>query len=49
MYGKKQESGLTEIIPVICIAAIRSHYPDFFSPSPKLLKAHPGEWLMAAE
>ena len=30
MYGKIQESGLTEIIPFICISAIWGQYPGFF-------------------
>ena len=28
MYGKMQESGLTEIIPLICTSAIWGQYPD---------------------
>ena len=30
MYGKMQESGLTEIIPFICISAIWGQYPVLF-------------------
>ena len=30
MYGKMQESGLTEIIPFICISAIWGQHPVFF-------------------
>ena len=29
MYGKMQESGLTEIIPFICTSALWSQYPVF--------------------
>ena len=32
MYGKMQESGLTEIIPLICTSAIWSQYPAFLHP-----------------
>ena len=31
MYGKMQESGLTEIIPFICISAIWGQHPAFFT------------------
>ena len=30
MYGKMQEAGLTEIIPLICISAIWGQYPVIF-------------------
>ena len=32
MYGKMQESGLTEIIPLICTSAIWGQYPVFSHP-----------------
>ena len=32
MYGKIQESGLTEIIPLICILTIQGQYPTFLHP-----------------
>ena len=32
MYGKVQESGLTEIIPLMCTLAIWGQYPPFFHP-----------------
>ena len=32
MHGKMQESGLTEIIPLICTSAIWGLYPVFSHP-----------------
>ena len=32
MYGKVQESGLTEILPFVCISAVRGQYPVFSHP-----------------
>ena len=32
MYGKSQESGLTEIIPLICNLTIQGQYPVFIHP-----------------
>ena len=32
MYGKIQESGLIEIIPLICILTIQGQYPTFLHP-----------------
>ena len=43
MYGKMQESGLTEIIPLICTSAIWGQYPVFHILS--FLRAHGREWL----
>ena len=47
MYGKTQESGLTEIIPLICTSAVWDQYPMFshpvFSQGSFL-----GEWLQSA-
>ena len=42
MYGKTQESRLTEISPFICISAIWGQYPVFSHP--KFLKPHHREW-----
>ena len=48
MYGKMQKSGLTEIIPFICISAIWGQYPAFLHP--EVFRAHveSGCRLMAA-
>ena len=36
VYGKILESGLMEIIPLLCTSAIQGQYPDFFhSESPQ--------------
>ena len=43
MYGKMQESGLTEIIPFISISAIWGQGPAFFAP--QFLSAYTSEWL----
>ena len=32
MYGKMQESGITEIIPLICTSAIWGQHPLFSHP-----------------
>ena len=32
MYGKMQESGLTEVIPLMCTLAIWGRYPVFSHP-----------------
>ena len=32
MYGRMQETGLTEIIPLICTLTIWSQYPVFLPP-----------------
>ena len=32
MYGKMQEPGLTEIIPLICASALWGQYPVFSHP-----------------
>ena len=32
MYGKIQESELTEIIPLLCTSAVWGHYPVFSQP-----------------
>ena len=43
MYGKMQESGLTEIIPLICTSLIQGQYPMFSNPeSPQVSLAHVG-------
>ena len=42
MYGKTQESGLTEISSFICISALWGHYPVFSHP--EFLKPHHREW-----
>ena len=34
MYGKIEESGLTEIIPLICILSIHGQYPTFYILNP---------------
>ena len=44
MYGKMQESGLTEIIPLICTPAIWGQYPVFSYP--EFLQGSP--WEVAA-
>ena len=31
-YGKMQESGLIEIIPLICVSALLGQYPVFSQP-----------------
>ena len=44
MYGKMQESGLTEIIPLICTSALWGQYPSFVHPelgSQQLAYLHP--------
>ena len=46
MYGKVQESGISEIIPFICISAILGQYPVFFFHILSFLGAHPREWLV---
>ena len=41
LYGKILESGLMEIIPLLCTSAIQGQYPDFFrseSPQGMLLR-----------
>ena len=43
MYGKLQESGLTEIIPLIRTSAIWSQYPVFSHP--EFPQAAPLGWL----
>ena len=40
MYGKMQESGLTEIIPLICISDIWGQYPVLLILS--ILRVHHG-------
>lgn len=48
MYGKMQESGLTEIIPLIRTSAIWSQYPVFSYPvfsHPEFPQAAPLGWL----
>ena len=47
MYWKMQESGLTEIIPLVCTSAIWGQFPVFSHPEPPFLKAHHGEWLQS--
>ena len=42
MYGKTEESGLTEISPFICISALWGQYPVFSHP--EFLKPHHREW-----
>ena len=32
MYGKRQESGLTDIIPLMCILTLWGQYPAFSHP-----------------
>ena len=44
MSGKMQESGITELIPIICISAILGRYPVFFHIL-SFLGAHHREWL----
>ena len=44
VYGKMQESGLTVIIPFICISAARGQYLTFFSQS-EFLSVYHREWL----
>ena len=51
VYGKILESGLMEIIPLLCTSAIQGQYPDFFhseSPQGMLLGvvAVAGGWNM---
>ena len=47
MYGKMQESGVTEITPFICISAIWGQFPVFlcFFLQLEFLSAHHREWL----
>ena len=48
MYGKMPESGLTEIIPLICISAICGQCSVFFFPEfPQGSPAHPPWWLQS--
>ena len=45
MYGKMQESGLTEIIPLICTSAIWVHILCLLIL--RFLKLHRWEWLQS--
>ena len=48
MNGKMQESGLTEIISLICSLAIGGQYPAFLSPESLRVTVGGGcKWLMA--
>ena len=48
MYGKVQESGLTEITPFIRISATWGQFPVCFFSQLEFLSAHHREWLQPA-
>ena len=47
MYGKMQESGLTEIFPLICTSALWGHTILFSQMEFPFLRAHCREWLQS--
>lgn len=53
MYGKRQESGLIGIIPLMCLLTIYSQHPAFLQPgsppgAPSGMAARADDGLMAA-